>query len=319
MISPINSDKHVEATATAAHEGERLDLFIAGLPEVGSRAVAQKLIAAGAVQVDGRPQPKNHRMAPGEIVRANIQPPEAPSLEPEPMDLSIPYEDDHLLIVDKPAGVVTHPAKGHQTGTLVHGLMAHQISGGGDAFRPGIVHRLDKDTSGLLVVAKDEETHRRLVGMLRRREVKRTYLALVHGLFETREGTVEAPLARDSGQRQKMAVAGAGRGRDAVTHFRVISSWAAAGAGREGFSLLKVSLDTGRTHQIRVHLAAIGHPVAGDPAYGRRRDRLEIGRQFLHSAHLEFEHPITGEIIAVDSPLPHDLATALNHLPAEMP
>lgn len=312
-------NKIIESKTTEVDRGQRLDLFIAALPGVGSRAVAQRLITTGAVQVDGQAKAKNYRITSGEQIRVIIPAAEPPSLQPETMELAIPYEDEYLLVVDKPAGVVTHPAKGHPTGTLVHGLIAHQITGGGDSFRPGIVHRLDKDTSGLLVVAKDEETHRRLVEMLKRREVKRTYLTLVYGLFETREGTVEAPLARDTSQRQKMAVSGSGRARAAVTHFRVISSWAAAGAGREGLSLLKVSLDTGRTHQIRVHLAAIGHPVVGDPTYGRRRDRLQIGRQFLHSTHLEFVHPVTGQLIAVTSTLPPDLATALDRLPSASP
>lgn len=314
MNSP--RDTQLEIAASADDEGERLDRFVAAWPEVGSRAAAQKLIAAGRILVDGLPRTKNYKIAGREIITASIPPALAPDLEPEAMNLTIPFEDEYLLIVDKPAGIVTHPAKGHYSGTLVHGLLAHQIAGGGDAYRPGIVHRLDKDTSGLLVVAKDDETHRRLVALLKRHEVKRTYLALVHGLFETREGTVEAPLGRDTGHRQKMAVAGGGRGREAVTHFRVIKSWAAAGAGREGYSLLEVSLETGRTHQIRVHLAAIGHAVAGDATYGRRHDRLEIGRQFLHSARLEFEHPITGEPVKAESPLPPDLAGALDRLGA---
>lgn len=317
MNSP--QETNLEITATARDDGERLDRFLTAQPEVGSRAAAQKLITAGRVMVDGRPRPKNFRIAAGATITATIPPAPSPDLEPEAMDLAIPFEDEYLLIVDKPAGIVTHPAKGHHTGTLVHGLLAHQITGGGDAYRPGIVHRLDKDTSGLLVVAKDEETHRRLVAMLRRHEIKRTYLALVHGLFETREGTVEAPLGRDAGQRQKMAVAGGGRGREAVTHFRVVSSWAPAGAGRDGYSLLEVTLETGRTHQIRVHLAAIGHAVAGDATYGRRRDRLEIGRQFLHSTRLEFEHPMTGEPVIAESPLPPDLAAALDRLKITAP
>lgn len=315
-----------------AEAGQRLDKVLADRPQIGSRAAAQKLIAEGLVLVDGKARGKNYKVREGETVAARVPPPEAPGLEPEEMELSIPFEDDHLLVVDKPAGIVTHPAKGHATGTLVHGLLAHQIKGGEHPHRPGIVHRLDRDTSGLLIVARDEETHRRLTGMLGRHEIERTYLALVHGLFETREGTVEAPLSRDAAQRKKMAVTGR-RGREAVTHFKVLKSWVAGGAGRgagaevsgrgrgagrdsgrDGFSLLEVKLETGRTHQIRVHLAAIGHPVAGDKTYGRRRDALGVGRQFLHSARLQFSHPMTEKIIEIESPLPEELRSILNRL-----
>lgn len=311
----------IELSADQSEDGERLDKLLATAPEIGSRAAAQKLIAGGLVLVDGEPQTKNFRVRAGQLVRASVPRPAAPDMTPEPMDLDIPFEDQYLLIVDKPAGIVTHPAKGHDAGTLVHGLLAHQIAGGEHPHRPGIVHRLDKDTSGLLIVAKDEETHRRLVKMMAAHEVERTYLALVHGLFETREGTVEAPVARDTSQRQRMAVA-RGRGREAVTHFKVAGSWPGrmhkagevGAAGTDGFSLLEVKLETGRTHQIRVHLAAIGHPVAGDKVYGRRRDVLEIGRQFLHSARLVFRHPRTGEKVEVDSQLPVELAAVLKHL-----
>lgn len=297
-------------------QGQRLDVLLTAAAAIGSRAAAQKLITEGRVRVDGTVRPKNYRVSAGETVVADAPRQEEPRLMPEAMVLSIPFEDEHLLVVDKPAGLVTHPARGHATGTLVNGLLAHGIAGG-DEFRPGIVHRLDKDTSGLLIVARDEEAHRRLAAMLKRHEVERTYLALVHGLFETREGTVQAPLGRDSSHRQKMAVTGR-QGRDAVTHFRVIQSWAPPGAGpgasRDGFSLLQVKLETGRTHQIRVHLAAIGHPVAGDSTYGQRRDILKIGRQFLHSARLEFKHPVTGEVVRVESQLPADLKAALDSL-----
>ncbi|MBE0429113.1 MAG: RluA family pseudouridine synthase [Thermoleophilia bacterium] len=304
---------------TGADAGQRLDKVLAAAPGIGSRAEAQKLIEAGPVLVDGRPRSKNYRVREGEAIVSPLPRAEAPVLEPEEMNLRTPFEDEYLLVVDKPAGLVTHPAKGHPRGTLVHGLLAHQIRGGESPHRPGIVHRLDKDTSGLLIVARDEETHRRLTGMLKRRAIERTYLALAHGRFETREGTVEAPLARDASRRQKMAVDGR-RGREAVTHFRVLRSWpgpgsaAAAGKAPEDFSLLEIKLETGRTHQIRVHLAAIGHPLAGDRTYGRKRDVLGIGRQFLHSARLKFRHPVTGEELEIESPLPEDLKAALESL-----
>lgn len=298
----------------------RLDKLLASVSEVGSRASAQRLIAAGMVRVDGSERGKNHRVREGETVQVSIPPVEESDLVPEDMDLSIPYEDDYLMVVDKPAGMVTHPAKGHDSGTLVHGLLGHQAVGGEHPQRPGIVHRLDKDTSGLLVVARDDETHRRLVEMLSRHEIERTYTALVHGRFKTSEGTIEAPVGRDSSKRKQMTVSGSG-GKEAVTHFRVVDSWAAQAGGRErkrdpssGYSLLEVRLETGRTHQIRVHLAAIDHPVAGDATYGRRRDELGIGRQFLHSARIDFRHPRTGEDIQVRSSLPQELQSVLDEL-----
>jgi len=307
--------------------GERLDKIVGAQPAIGSRAAAQKLIASGLVEVDGAARSKNYRVSAGETVEVRLPEPVASDLVPEEMALSIPYEDDFLLVVDKPAGIVTHPAKGHATGTLVHGLLARQIAGGEHPQRPGIVHRLDRDTSGLLIVARDDETHRRLTDALSRHKVERTYLCLVHGHFETREGTIEAPLGRDARERQQMAVTRRG-GREAVTHFRVLESWggrgkgagragggaAAGGKGSTGYSLLEVRLETGRTHQIRVHLAAIGHPVAGDKVYGRRRDELGVGRQFLHSARLRFTHPVSGETIDVSAPLPPDLQAVLGAL-----
>lgn len=301
--------KGIHLKVSQAESGGRLDKLLAGVPEIGSRAAAQKLIGEGLVLVDGKPRGKNYRVSAGEEIVSQAPLPAVTELEPEEMDLSIPYEDKYLLVVDKPAGVVTHPAKGHATGTLVQGLLAHQVKGGEHPHRPGIVHRLDKDTSGLLIVAKDEETHRRLTAMLKRHEIERTYLALVHGLFETREGTVEAPLGRDMAHRQRMALAG-GRGKEAITHFKVLKSW----PDGEGYSLLEVRLETGRTHQIRVHLAAISHPLAGDRTYGRRSDALGVGRQFLHSAELEFTHPVTGDPVKVKSSMPKDLESVLARL-----
>jgi len=341
LTSP-GSENSFTIEVTPADAGERLDRLVAAAPEIGSRAAAQKLIVAGMVSVNGQERGKNYKVAAGENVEVFLDSPEPLDLEPEDMDLDIPYEDENLLVVDKPAGIVTHPARGHNTGTLVHGLLGRQIAGGEHPHRPGIVHRLDKDTSGLLIVARDEETHRHLTEALSRHKIERTYLCLVHGLFETREGTIEAPLGRDARERQQMAVTRRG-GRDAVTHFRVLESWGGAPAGTPaaaisatgkpgaagnaagriaasprkgaaGYSLLEVRLETGRTHQIRVHLAAIGHPVAGDKVYGRRKDELGVGRQFLHSARLRFTHPITGVTVDVSSPLPTDLQRVLEHL-----
>ena len=280
--------------------GERLDRFLASLPEVGSRGSAERVLAAG-VLVDGRREVKSHRLTGGEEVE--FEPPERaqPSLSPEEMDLRIAYEDDHLVVVDKPAGLVVHPAPGHATGTLVHGLLAHDVAGG-EADRPGIVHRLDRDTSGLMVVARSEEAHRRLQAVVRRRELERGYLALVIGRPRSRSGRIEAPIGRDRRDPMRHSL-DTETPREAVTHFELVELL-------PRHALLDVRLETGRTHQIRVHLSAIGLPVAGDLVYGRP---LELGleRQFLHAASLAFTHPFTEERIEVESPLPDDLVSAL--------
>jgi 23S rRNA pseudouridine1911/1915/1917 synthase len=285
-----------------AAAGERLDRFLASLPEIGSRGAAERLLETGGVAVDGRPLGKSHRLSGGEEVE--FEPPERAStvLEPEAMDLRIAYEDEHLVIVDKPAGLVVHPAPGHASGTLVHGLLAHDVAGG-DAERPGIVHRLDRDTSGLMVVARSEEAHRRLQALVRRRALERRYLALVVGHPRSRRGRIEAPVGRDRRDPFRRSL-DTDTPREAVTHFELVELL-------PRHALLGVRLETGRTHQIRVHLSAIDLPVAGDPLYGRPRE-LGLGRQFLHSARLAFSHPFTGKPVEAESPLPPDLSTALD-------
>jgi 23S rRNA pseudouridine1911/1915/1917 synthase len=281
--------------------GERLDRYLASLPEVGSRGVAERLLAAGQVRVDGRALAKSHKLAGGEEVE--FEPPErGPAvLEPEAMDLRIAYEDEHLVVVDKPAGLVVHPAPGHSTGTLVHGLLERDIAGGDDD-RPGIVHRLDRDTSGLMVVARTEESYRRLQDLVRRRELERHYTALVVGKPRSRRGTIEAPIGRDRRDPMRHSL-DTDTPREAVTHFEVVELF-------PRHALLDVRLETGRTHQIRVHLAAIDLPVAGDPLYGRPRE-LGLERQFLHAGSLSFQHPFTDERVETESPLPPDLDRAL--------
>ena len=283
-----------------APEAERLDRALAGRPEVGSRGLAERLIADGAVLVDGEPRTKSHRLTGGEDVLVEL-PADAAPLVPEEMNLRVAWEDEHLLVVDKPAGVVVHPGAGHDTGTLVHGLLALDAAGG-DEDRPGIVHRLDRDTSGLLVVARSDTAHERLQESIRRREVERRYLALVKGSPRSRSGRIEAPIGRDRIDRTRHSL-DTPTPRDAVTLFEVVELLGPR-------ALLEVTLETGRTHQIRVHLEAIELPISGDPVYGISGD-LELERQFLHAGRLAFDHPITSERIDVESPLPEDLFAAL--------
>ncbi|HVD25290.1 MAG TPA: RluA family pseudouridine synthase [Gaiellaceae bacterium] len=274
--------------------GLRLDRFLAGLPEVGSRTAAEGLLRDGAVLLDGAPAAKSARLAGGESLELEL--PATPRLEPQEVGLRVAYEDAHLLVVDKPAGVVVHPAAGHDTGTLVHGVLAHGAAGGEEE-RPGIVHRLDRDTSGLLVVARSEEAHERLKELVRLRALEREYLALVRGRPRSRAGRIEAPIGRDRKDPTRQSL-DSDRPRDAVTHFELEKL-----LGQ--YALLRVRLETGRTHQIRVHLAAIGLPVVGDPVYGVPDPAL--GRQFLHATRLAFDHPFTGGRVDVESPLPEDL------------
>ena len=297
----------LEIVVPEAAEGDRLDVFLSSLEPVGSRAAAQKLIDAGAVTVDGVARPKRHRVAAGAHVR--VEPPALPDPADPSAGEGVPYEvvleDEHLLVVDKPAGVVVHPAPGHPTGTLAQAL-ANCAAGGPEPWRPGIVHRLDRDTSGLMVVAKSDPVHRALQEMIRAREVEREYLALVEGRPDARTATIDAPIGRDRGDRKLMSVRSSG-GRSARTHFEVLEAFSRT-------TLLRVTLETGRTHQIRAHMAAIGHPVCGDPRYGGVASgrRLGLTRQFLHSARLRFTHPIGGADTVCESKPPADLQHAKN-------
>jgi 23S rRNA pseudouridine1911/1915/1917 synthase len=291
----------------AAQAGERLDLFLAKSDGIGSRAKAQRLIDAGLVTVDGKALPKRHKVLVGETVTVAPEP-EREVEEAGDAPFAVVYEDEHLLVVDKPAGVVVHPAPGHRTGTLSQAL-AGRAAGGEDPARAGIVHRLDRDTSGLLIVAKSEQAHRELKRMIEAREVRREYLALVEGTPPARSGTIDAPIGRDRRVRTRMSTE-TDDPREARTHFTLERALPDA-------ALLRVVLETGRTHQIRVHLLAIGHSVAGDPEYGTA-GRFGLQRQFLHAARLAFEHPLTDEAVDVSSPLPADLAAVLARLEAEV-
>jgi len=277
----------------------RLDRFLSR--PLGSRARAQCFIDAGRVQVDGRSRPKRHAVAPGELVTVLEPEPRGAEAEVSPAPFRMAFEDDHLMVVDKPAGVVVHPARGHRTGTLAQAL-AGASAGGGDAWRAGLVHRLDRDTSGLLVVAKGDEVHRALKALLAARRLRREYLTLVDGHPEARTGTIDAPIGRHRRDRVLMSI-DTGDPREARTHFELERLLPRA-------SLLRVVLDTGRTHQIRVHLAAIGHPVCGDPQYGTAGE-YGLTRQFLHAARLRYVHPVTGAEVDVASELPDDLRRGL--------
>ncbi len=291
-------------TVDPTEAGTRLDALLA--EPLGSRSRAARLIDAGAVRVDGRAEPKRYAVQAGqtiEVDEADDAP--APADVGASVEYAVPYEDEHLLVVDKPAGIVVHPARGHLTGTLAQALEG-TAEGGEDGWRAGLVHRLDRDTSGLLVVAKSDAIHAALKEALQAREITREYLALVEGRPPSRTGTIDAPIGRDRRVRTRMST-DTDNPREARTHFEIAEALGRAGAV---YTLLRVTLETGRTHQIRVHLQAINHPVAGDPDYGHA-GLLGLQRQFLHAARLAFTHPVTGVPVEVESPLPADLAVAL--------
>jgi 23S rRNA pseudouridine1911/1915/1917 synthase len=295
---------------TADRGGERLDSFVARrCPEL-SRSYAGRLIDEGLVTFDGRNAKRSDRVAAGATVSVTIPPPETIDLAPEDIPLTIIYQDGDIIVLDKPAGLTVHPSPGHPSGTLVNALLAAcpDLRGIAGTLRPGIVHRLDKDTSGLMVVAKNDRAQRSLQRQLKDREVHKTYLALVDGIPKPREGLVEAPIGRHPKNRKKMAVVAGGR--ESATRYRVREEIA---GGR--YSLLEVQPITGRTHQIRVHMAALGHPVAGDGTYGRRSAVIE--RQFLHAHKLAFAMPLGGRPVEFESPLPADLREALRRLQSD--
>ena len=290
---------------TADRPGERLDVFLARLARDVSRSQARRLIDDGLVTVDGRRERPSHRLAGGDRVVATLPLGEEPELEAEHIPLTIVYRDEDIIVVDKPSGLTVHPAPGHPSGTLVNALLsiAPELAASRDKIRPGIVHRLDKDTSGLLVVARNERARTDLTRQLKGREVRKTYLALVHGIPQPAQGTIEAPIGRHPRNRKKMAVVAGGR--EAETKYRVREAL-------DRFALLEVEPVTGRTHQIRVHLAAIDHPVVGDAVYGKRSSLVE--RQFLHAWRLAFSLPSSGRLVEFESPLAADLHTALRGL-----
>lgn len=275
----------------ADEKGARLDLFLTARESASSRSFWQRLCLKGNVYIDGEKKLKcGYRLKEGQVVEARVPPPEVIAAEPEAIPLQVVFEDRDLLVVNKPRGMVVHPAAGHRRGTLVNALLAHchDLLSIGDRIRPGIVHRLDKDTSGLLVVAKNEPAFKHLTAQLVKRTVKREYRAIVHGSPPPGIRVIDAPLGRDRRDRKKMAVQKEGTGRQAITHLKLLQ--------RVGsFSLLSLLLETGRTHQIRVHLASIGCPVVGDPVYGPQKSPFKKKGQFLHARTLGFVHPRSGE------------------------
>jgi 23S rRNA pseudouridine1911/1915/1917 synthase len=284
-----------------ADAGSRLDRALAARPEIGSRSLAERLLQEGAVRVDGSVRPKSHRLERGAVVEADLPAATAP-LAAEPATVPIVYEDEHLLVLDKPAGLLVHPGAGESRGTLAAQLLSLGAAGGPDPSRPGIVHRLDRDTSGLMVVARSVEAYEALRGAIMRREIERRYLALVRGRPRSASGRIDAPIGRDRRDPTRRSL-DTDEPREAVTHFDVRETL-------PEHALLDVRLETGRTHQIRVHLAAIDLLVAGDPQYGVKGD-LGLEHQFLHAYRLRFAHPASGEEIDVTSPLPSDLEAAL--------
>jgi 23S rRNA pseudouridine1911/1915/1917 synthase len=293
------ADERLELLVDEDAAGTRLDRFLS--TPAGSRAQAQLLIDAGRVRVDGQSRPKRHVVRAGEVITVDGRAEEPVSEAISEAAFEIAYEDAHLLIVDKPAGVVVHPARGHRTGTLAQAL-AGRAAGGEEPWRAGIVHRLDRDTSGLLVVAKSDPVHRALKELLSQRRLRREYRALVAGHPEARTGTIDAPIGRDRRDRVLISI-DTDQPREARTHFEIERLLPET-------ALVQIALETGRTHQIRVHMAAIGHPVCGDPQYGTAGE-YGLTRQFLHAARLAFVHPVTGAELDVRSELPEDLSQAL--------
>ncbi|MGX9289677.1 RluA family pseudouridine synthase [Bacillus sp. A015] len=286
---------------------ERLDKFLSTTEPEWSRTQVQQWVKDGLIEVNGKQVKANYKVQAGDQIKVEIPDPEALDVEAEPMDLDIYYEDEDVLVVNKPRGMVVHPAPGHVSGTLVNGLMAHcnDLSGINGVMRPGIVHRIDKDTSGLLMVAKNDMAHESLVNQLVAKTVTRKYTAVVHGIIQHDTGTIDAPIGRDKKDRQSMTVTKE-NAKQAVTHFDVIERF-------QDFTLVECRLETGRTHQIRVHMKYIGYPLAGDPKYGPRKT-VDFNGQLLHAGVLGFDHPRTGEYIEFTAPIPADMQAFIDSL-----
>ena len=306
----LKGEQNVELTVAEEMSGKRLDSVLAGMMPEYSRSFIQKLFENGSITVGGDPcSEKKRKAAAGDIVEITIPQPERLEVEAEDIPLDIVYEDDELLVVDKPAGMVVHPAPGNHSGTLVNALMYHcgdALSSINGVIRPGIVHRIDKDTSGLLMVAKTDRAHNALSAQLAEHSITRRYKAIVYSNIKEDEGTVDKPIGRDPGNRLRNAVVYT-NSKNAVTHYRVLERFG-------GFTLVEAVLETGRTHQIRVHMAYIRHPLLGDTLYGPAKNRYGAKRQMLHAGVLGFVHPVTGEYMEFNSPLPQDFEDVLAKL-----
>lgn len=293
-----------------ADQNQRLDVFLAKAAPDLSRSRVQTLVADGLVTVSGRAEKASYKVQPGDRILLTVPAPVPATVAPEAIPLDVLYEDESVVVVNKPRGMVVHPAAGNWQGTLVNALLGRcgDLSGIGGEVRPGIVHRLDKDTSGVMVVAKSDAAHASLAKQIKDRTAGRKYLALVHGNVQAETGLVDAPIGRHRLDRKKMAV-DPDHGREARTRFRVVERFG-------DYTLVECRLETGRTHQIRVHMAHIGHPVVGDPKYGPRRSPFAIAGQALHSAELVFRHPVSGAALTFTAPLPDDMAAILRALRA---
>ncbi|AIY78277.1 RluA family pseudouridine synthase [Bacillus albus] len=296
----------VQVTVAEEQKSERIDKFVAEINGEWSRSQVQQWIKDDVVTVNGKSVKVNYKVKENDEITVTIPDPEELDIQAEDMNLEIYYEDADVLVVNKPRGMVVHPAPGHTSGTLVNGLMHHctDLSGINGVMRPGIVHRIDKDTSGLLMVAKNDMAHESLVNQLVAKTVTRRYKAIVHGVIPHDKGTIDAPIARDKKERQSMTVDE--NGKHAVTHFQVLERF-------KDFTLVECRLETGRTHQIRVHMKYIGYPLAGDPKYGPKKT-LDMNGQALHAGILGFDHPRTGEYIQFEAPIPEVFEDALNIL-----
>lgn len=300
--------EHIEITAEES--GERIDALLARLVPELTRSAAQRLLEEGLVTLGGVPVKKNRRTEPGEVYAALLPEPELPEPEPQDIPLDIVYEDADVVVVNKPRGMVVHPAPGHPDGTLVNALLWHcgeSLSGVGGERRPGIVHRIDKDTSGLIIAAKNDYAHLALSAQLADRSLSRVYEAVARGEFREEAGTVDAPIGRHPTERKRMAVTERGS-RPAVTHWEVIARY-------RGWTHIRCRLETGRTHQIRVHMAYIGHPLLGDMVYGAKKPERGLEGQCLHARELKFLHPRTGEAIHLSTELPEFFQQVLASLP----
>ena len=292
---------------TKENIGKRLDAYVSSLKDNISRSNAQKLIKNNKIFVNGKNVKESYKVKENDEIRIIIEEPKKSSLKPENIPLDIIYEDNDIIVINKPKGMVVHPGNGNHEGTLVNAVLAYakDLSGIGGELRPGIVHRIDKDTSGLIIVAKNDEAHKNLSEEIKNHEVTKIYTCLVRGNISEDDATIDMPIGRDKNDRKKMAVTE--DGKKAITHFRVLKRYG-------NYTLLRVKIDTGRTHQIRVHMAKIGHPIIGDEVYSNGKNEFNVHGQMLHSTYLKFKHPVTGKELELEAPLPQYFQDVLEQL-----